>query len=120
MGIAHHSNHLVWFEVARTDLCRDAGLAYREIEDRGMILVVTEAGCRYRGPFHYDDEVIIETFISKAASRSLVFTYELRREGESTVRADGFTRHVWLDGRTRAPIVAPRDVMELFRPYVRE
>ena len=35
MGIAHHSNYIVWFEIGRTDLCRATGFTYREIEDRG-------------------------------------------------------------------------------------
>jgi len=52
MGIAHHSNHVVWFEIGRTDLCRAAGIEYKRIEELGWILVVTEIGCRYRGPLH--------------------------------------------------------------------
>ncbi|HVT03074.1 MAG TPA: thioesterase family protein, partial [Thermoanaerobaculia bacterium] len=42
MAVAHHSNYLAWFEVGRTDLCREAGISYREIEARGYVLVVTE------------------------------------------------------------------------------
>ena len=39
MGIAHHSNYIVWFEIGRTDLCRSAGFPYTAIEDRGLIMV---------------------------------------------------------------------------------
>lgn len=117
MGIAHHGNYIVWFEVARTDLCRDAGFSYREIEQRGLILVVTEIGCSYRAPFRYDDTVVIETGISRAASRSLTFSYRMSREtGERC--AEGFSRHIWLDEKSRSPILAPRDVMEMFQPYI--
>ena len=35
MGVVYYANYLVWFEVGRTDLCREAGMTYREIEDRG-------------------------------------------------------------------------------------
>jgi acyl-CoA thioesterase FadM len=35
MGIAHHSNYIVWFEIGRTDLCRAVGFPYTEIERRG-------------------------------------------------------------------------------------
>ena len=31
MGVVHHANYLVWLELARTDLCRWAGMPYREI-----------------------------------------------------------------------------------------
>jgi len=64
MGIAHHSNYVVWFEIGRTDLCRAAGFPYTEIEARGRILVVTEITCRYRKPYRYDDEVVIRTSVA--------------------------------------------------------
>src|ERR1044072_8730494 len=69
MGIAHHSNYVVWFEIGRTDLCRASGITYREIEERGRLLVVVEIGCRYRTPFRYDDEVIIHTSVAEAPRR---------------------------------------------------
>lgn len=117
MGIAHHANYAVWFEVARTDLCRNAGFSYREIEQRGMILVVTEIGCSYRAPYRYDDVVVIDTAISRAASRSLTFQYRLSRDS-GNLCAEGFSRHIWLDEKTRSPVLAPRDIMEMFRPFI--
>src|SRR3954447_21692140 len=69
MGIAHHANYIVWFEIGRTDLCRATGFPYKMIEERGLILVVTEVPCRYRAPYHYDDEVLIRTSVGAAASR---------------------------------------------------
>ena len=117
MGIAHHSNYLVWFEVGRTDLCREAGLPYRSIEERGYILVVTEVNCRYLAPFAYDDEVIVETSIGEAGSRMMRFEYILQTSGEELC-ATGFSRHVWLDRISRRPVVAPRELMSPFLPFV--
>jgi acyl-CoA thioester hydrolase len=114
MGIAHHSNYLVWFEVGRTDLCRLAGFSYREIEERGFLLVVTEAGCGYRIPFRYDEEVIVQTTIGECGSRMLRFDYELKNAA-GELCASGFTRHVWLDRERRQPASAPRDLVEAFR-----
>lgn len=115
MGIAHHSNYVVWFEVGRTDLCREAGMTYREIEDRGYVLVVTEIGCKYRSPFRYDDEVVIRTEVAQLGSRAMQFGYELFRGDERC--ASGFSRHFWLDRETRRPVVAPADIIALFEPY---
>src|SRR3954451_9703235 len=78
MGIAHHSNYIVWFEIGRTDLCRATGISYREIEERGLILVGTEVQCRYRIPYRYDEEVVIRTSVAEGRSRSMRFAYELR------------------------------------------
>ena len=114
MGIAHHSNYLVWFEIGRTDLCRMAAESYRAIEERGYLLVVTEIGCRYRTPFRYDDEVVIQTRVGECGSRMLRFDYELRN-AEGDVCATGFSRHVWLDRERRQPASAPADLLEVFR-----
>ena len=118
MGIAHHANYLVWFEIGRTDLCERTGIRYRDIESSGVLLVVAEVHCVFRVPYRYDDEVIIHTSILETASRSLRFGYELF-DGESAVRhATGYTRHLWLDLATRRPVVGPSAVMKAFAPYL--
>ena len=118
MGIAHHSNYIVWFEIGRTDLCRETGYPYDEIERRGYILVVTEIGCRYRIPYRYDEEVLIRTSVSELASRAMRFRYELFDATGSDLRASGFSSHLWLDRETRKPGRAPEDVMEAFEEWV--
>ncbi|MCU1349467.1 MAG: 4-hydroxybenzoyl-CoA thioesterase [Acidobacteria bacterium] len=120
MGIAHHSNYIVWFEIGRTDLCRATGITYREIEERGLILVVTEVNCRYRTPFRYDDEVVIRTSVAEAKSRAIRFAYELRNGAADTLHANGFSQHVWVDRETRRPVMADDVVMNAFTPYICE
>jgi acyl-CoA thioester hydrolase len=117
MGIAHHSNHVVWFEIGRTDLCRAAGIEYRRIEELGWILVVTEIGCRYRGPFRYDDEVVIRTQLEEGNSRLIRFAYQLVEATSAEVRAEGFSAHVWVDKESRRPRAASDDVITKFAPF---
>src|SRR4030095_7607257 len=47
MGVLYSANYFVWFEVGRTDLLRDSGLTYRELEAEGVSLPVIEAHCEY-------------------------------------------------------------------------
>jgi acyl-CoA thioester hydrolase len=115
MGIAHHANYIVWFEIGRTDLCRLAGFPYTEIEARGYIMVVTELGCRYRIPFRYDDEVTIRTGVASVASRAMKFGYELYCGQE--LRATGFSSHMWVDRETRKPVRADAEVMRAFEAW---
>lgn len=116
MGIAHHANYIVWFEIGRTDLCREAGFPYADIEERGFLLVVTEIGCRYRASFFYDDEVRIVTRIAEVGSRAMRFAYDLYRGDE--LRASGFTHHLWVDKTTRKPVRADEEVMRAFEPFL--
>lgn len=118
MAIAHHSNHIVWFEIGRTDLCRQAGLDYRAIEALGWIMVVTEVGCRYRKPYLYDDEVLLRTSIAEGGSRLMKFRYELLDAGGGVVHATGFSNHVWLDKVTRRPRSVTQEVTSVFELYM--
>ena len=118
MGIAHHSNYIVWFEIGRTDLCRATGFTYRQIEERGFVLVVTEVTCRFRIPYGYDDEVVIRTSVAEAASRSMKFAYELLDAAGERVHANGTSHHVWVSRATRRPTIADEEVMKAFAPYL--
>ncbi len=120
MGIAHHANSIVWFEIGRTDLCRATGIPYSEIERRGVLLVVTEIGCRYRIPFLYDDPVVIRTSVGQVASRLMRFDYELRHGETGALHATGHSAHVWLDRQSRRPVTADREVLAAFGPFLPE
>ena len=117
MGIAHHSNYIVWFEIGRTDLCRETGFPYAEIERRGFLLVVTEVSCRFRIPYLYDAEVRIRTSVAEAASRLIRFSYELRNGAADVVHATGASSHFWVDRETRKPVRADSEVMKGFARF---
>jgi acyl-CoA thioester hydrolase len=119
MGIAHHANYIVWFEIGRTDLCRATGFPYNEIESRGFILVVTDFQCRYRTPYRYDDEVLIRTSVAEMGSRGIKFAYELYDARGETLRANGTSSHLWLDEKTRKPVRADEEVMHAFRAFIK-
>jgi acyl-CoA thioester hydrolase len=105
MGVAYHANYLVWFEMGRTELMREAGCAYRELEERdGVYFPVIRAGVRYLAPARYDDRLEVAARITAMRGVRIRFEYELRREDDGDgVLATGFTEHaaVGRDGRPR-------------------
>lgn len=84
MGVAYHANYLVWCEVGRTDLIRQLGMSYAEMERRGALLAVADVQLRYHASARYDDLVRIVTRLTGVRSRMVTFAYELFR-----VRDDG-------------------------------
>lgn len=113
MGVVYYGNYLTWFEVGRTDLLRQLGESYREIEENERIhLPVVEAHCRYHKPARYDDLVDIVTRASRPSRARLQFDYELSRAQDGVLLASGTTLHVavgW-DGK---PCRLPRKLQEL-------
>ena len=83
MGVVHHANYLVWFELARTRLCLEAGLHYAEIEKHGLLLLVTGAQLTYRAPAHYGETVVASCWVERLGSRAVTFAYRVARGGEA-------------------------------------
>lgn len=105
MGVVYYANYLVWFEIGRTDFCRQHGFAYREMEERdGLYIMVAETRCRYKAPARYDDDILVRTCLRAVRKRVLVFGYEVYRRLEDELLAEGETVHVITDreGHPRA------------------
>ncbi|MFQ5692933.1 MAG: acyl-CoA thioesterase [Nitrospinota bacterium] len=106
MGVAHHAAYLVWFEVARTDLFRKLGYAYRELEERGFRMPVVESGCRHRAGARYDDRVLVEARIGEVRRTTVRVDYTAR-DGDGKVLAEGFTVHPFLNSEMRPRRIPP-------------
>lgn len=95
MGIVHHSNYAIWFELGRSEFCRTRGFSYRDMEEKdNALLVVAEIYCRYKSPAYYEDELTVRTKVGEMRSRTLRFVYEIYRASDDTILAEGETLHV--------------------------
>jgi acyl-CoA thioester hydrolase len=112
MGIVYYANYLVWFEVARTDLLRDAGWRYRDLEADGFLLPVLEANCEYRQPARYDDELDVRTTGALISPVRLKFMYDVVRSTDDLLLATGYTVHASID-RGGRPRRLPDRVLQL-------
>ena len=103
MGVVYHGSYLPWFEVGRTDLMKQYGLPYRQLEAEGFFLPVLEVGARYVKPARYDDAITIVTTLREKPLLRIKLEYEVRRGDE--LLATGFTLHVFIDraGRSVRP-----------------
>jgi acyl-CoA thioester hydrolase len=104
MGVAYYANYLVWFEVGRSELCRERGFRYADLEALGYRLVVSDVTCRYRKPARYDETVIVRTRLKGANKRMVTFGYQILRKDDEEVIAEGETRHLCIDsqGKTKS------------------
>jgi acyl-CoA thioester hydrolase len=113
-GVVYHSNYLIWFEVGRVELCRDHGFNYRDMElEADARLPVTAARVRYRIPAKHDDVILIRTRTVEIRSRAITFAYEVRREADNTLLAEGETQHIVMDSKGRARSFPPEYAAKL-------
>ncbi len=101
MGFVYYSNYFVYFEMGRIEYLRNLGIPYSELEKESIFLAVIEAHCKYRSPAKFDDLLIIKTWLSKMKYARVEFCYEIRREGEENLIAEGSTVLACLDENRR-------------------
>lgn len=115
MGVVHHKNYLVYFEESRTNLMRDRGCSYAELERRGWVLPVRSVALRYRAPAFYEDELRIRTRVGRVRAASLTFESEVVRVGDGALIATGEVELacVRMDAAERRPVPLPEDLVAL-------
>ncbi len=94
MGVAHNKNYFEWFEIGRTEFCRQKKIPYKSIEEKGFFLVVVEAFCRYKKALKYDDTFFIQVSLQDITAKKVVFSYQLMDENKKQVVAKGYTIHI--------------------------
>ena len=102
MGLLHHANYLVYFEQARTELLRDQGRTYKDIEDQGFFLVIAKLEVKYRSPAHYDDLLTIRTTVTRTSPVRLEHKYEVYRDRTLLAEASSTLACVDREGKLQA------------------
>jgi acyl-CoA thioester hydrolase len=96
MGVVYHANYLIWFDRARTELMRETGVTYKELEQQGVYLAVSEVNVRFRAAARYDDLVRVRCWVREVASRRVTFGYAVDRAATGDLLATGATSLVSL------------------------
>jgi len=106
MGVAYHARYLVWLDVARCEHLRARGTSYRELEERGLRLAVSDLRVRYRQPARYDDLVRVRCWVRECVPRRVRFGYALDLPERGVAVATAEVALLALDARfalTRLP-----------------
>ena len=114
MGIVHHSNYIKFFEAARTEWLRAAGMTYAEMERRGVMMPIVDVHVKYRQPAYYDEVLSVSVFVDELPMARMIFRYEIRGEDGRDV-ASGTTTLGFIVSVTRRPQRAPEWLMEVLR-----
>jgi acyl-CoA thioester hydrolase len=114
MGVAYHANYLRWFEVGRSEMFRSLGLPYRVVEERGILMPVSEVFCKFVSGARYDDVLIIETRLDSSIRAGMKFEYRIFTESGGELVAKGYTLHAFVDsqGRVVRPPAFLSDVLK--------
>lgn len=118
MGVVHHAAYVPWLEVGRVNLLRAAGCPYGEIEARGLLVVLSDLGVRYRRPARFDDEIVVQTTLTTLKSRQLAFAYTVLAGDSHEVLVEAHTCHIVVQRASMRPTTLPVDLAQLLQPWL--
>ncbi len=114
MGVVYHSVYLEFFETARTELLRAAGIPYSEIESKGLMLPLLNYNVEINRPARYDNLLRVTAHFRQMEGVRLPIEYEIHIDEEEGPLVTGGTTHVFVSSETMSPRRPPRFYLELF------
>lgn len=111
MGIMHHSNYIVIYEMARTEWLREMGLPYAEFECRGIMSPIIEVQSKYLYPAFYDEVLTVKVFMEELPAARLVIGSEVYNEQGKLINTGKVTLG-FMHADTRRPCRAPEWFVE--------
>ncbi len=114
MGVVYYANYFVWMEVGRTNLLRNNGLSYKELENEGYALPVLKAYAEYLNSAYYDEEILIKSTLKELKGPKIIIDYEILNSN-NTLLAKGYTEHVFISTITRKVVKPPKKFLELIK-----
>jgi acyl-CoA thioester hydrolase len=115
-GIVFNAHYVAWFDVALTELWREALGSWAAMVERGVDAVVAELSVRYRAPARADELLSLTVTVEGFGTTSLRTRVDVLRGDD--LLAEGRLRHVFVDAATWTPVPAPDWIRAALAPYV--
>ncbi|MDR2270107.1 MAG: acyl-CoA thioesterase [Sphingobacterium sp.] len=116
MGYVYYGNYAAFYEIARTEMLRSTGISYKELEEMGVMLPVTEMKTKYLKPGKYDDLITIRVTIRKKPAIRIIFEYELFNESNELLN-QGETTLVFVNMEKNKPCMPPQIFLDKMSKY---
>jgi len=117
MQFVYNGKYLEYFEVGRTELLRNIGLPYSEIENSGYQLPLLETGIQYKKPAYYDDVLEIEASLAELYTAKVHIEYVIRKKVDGEIITTGFTDHIFINEKTKKPTRPPKIYINALKQY---
>lgn len=116
MGFMYYGNYPQYFEVARAEGLRDAGLTYKMIEESGVGMPVAQMNITYKRPATYDDLITVKTTVNELPTSKIIFNHEVYNEQNELLTIAQLIL-VFMNIETKRPTRCPQMLTEKLLPY---
>jgi acyl-CoA thioester hydrolase len=117
MNVVYHANYATYFEIARTEAIRRLGFTYREMEEMGIEMPVTEIEMRFLRPARYDDLIRVRTTLRHLPDNHRIeFHQEIFNE-QGKIITSGKVTLFFLDKENKKRSRMPQELKERLLPF---
>lgn len=113
MGVVYYGNYARFFEIGRSEMIRDLGYPYAEMEKMGIVMPVYSVESKYRNVIRYDELITIETTVKTIPAARMEFFHRILKE-DGTLAHEARVVLVFLNTESGRPVRAPEVLNKLF------
>ncbi|MDD4192112.1 MAG: thioesterase family protein [Mangrovibacterium sp.] len=116
MGVVYYGNYPRYYEIGRTEMIRQLGFSYKEVEDSGILLPARSLRINYIKPAYYDDLLTIKTIVDQIPAIKFPIKTEIYNQRNELLN-EGEVTLVFYNGKTNRPCKAPEMFVRLLQKY---
>ncbi|MEO4055103.1 thioesterase family protein [Solibacillus sp. CAU 1738] len=117
MGVVYHANYIIWCEIGRSQLVKDLGFEYAQLERDGFLSPVLDFSVQYKAAMRYGQTATIRTWIESHSRLRTTYGYEILHE-DGTVAATATSVHTLVKKENFRPIALSKISPEWEAAYV--
>jgi acyl-CoA thioester hydrolase len=117
MGVVYHGSYPLYYEEARTEMLRSAGISYAELERQGIMMPVTEMHVKYIASARYDDLLTVRVTLKQPPGARIVFHYQILNQNGTLINEAELTL-VFVNEATLRPCRIPRALADTLAPHL--
>ncbi len=116
MGVMYHGNYTRLYEIGRSEMVREIGMPYNELELSGVVMPVVTVNSRYLRSAFYDEVLTIETTLRELPTARIIFHYRIFNEKNELIHNAEVTL-VFLNKDNNRPCRPPQKLVDLIRDH---
>ncbi len=107
MGVVYYGNYARYYEIGRTEMIRELGFTYKQLEELKILLPARSLSIHYFKSAYYDDLLTIRTIVDQIPKVKFPIKTEIYNEAGELINS-GETVLAFFSAITNKPVAAPR------------
>ncbi len=119
MGIVNNAVYPAYYEVGRTMMFREMGFPYKQMEEDGVLIPLSDLYVKFHFPAYYDEELTLVTMLKEMPAARIRFDYEVYNSKGKLINS-GYSIQAFINSKTRRPMRVPQSIKKLLEPFFRK